>query len=114
MLFQLLKDIYMDNWVLLFEIDKVGELDKPLTPKILSDPNHKITKRLLYIYSLESFVYSYLNCACRDKDSSQIQYYGAYAAALSYIIYGANKNRKDKLSGHTVLYRGLSRPKNDV
>ena len=106
-LFRNLKKIYMSHWNLLFEMENLGDINKPLTPKILSNPNHKVTRRLLYIYSIESFIYSDLNRACRDKDSKQIQYYGPYAAALSYIIYGANKNRKDKLKGHTILYRGL-------
>lgn len=106
-LFRNLKKIYMSHWNLLFEMENLGDINKPLTPKILSNPNHKVTRRLLYIYSIESFIYSDLNRACRDKDSKQIQYYGPYAAALSYIIHGANKNRKDKLKGHTILYRGL-------
>ena len=56
---------------------------------------------------MESFIYQDLNRACRDKDVGQIEYYGAYAAALSYIIFGANKNRKDKLKKQNKLYRGL-------
>ena len=83
---------------MLFELANLGKLDKPLTPKILSNPNHPITKHILYLYSMESFIYGDLNQACRDKDQSKIQYYGAFAAALSYIINYANKSRKtDKL-----------------
>ena len=81
---------------MLFDLAKLGDQNKPLTAKILSDPNHKITKHILYLYSMESFIYEELNCASRDKDVSKIEYYGAFAAALSYIIYNANKNRKDK------------------
>ena len=63
---------------------------------------------MLYLYSMESFIYGDLNRASREKDTTKIQYYGAYAAALSYIIYYANTNRKaNKLQGMTVLYRGL-------
>ena len=38
-----------------------------------------------------------------------IQYYGAFAAALSLIIRGANKQRNDnkKIQGFNKLYRGL-------
>ena len=87
---------------------KLGDLDKPLTPKILSDPKHPITRHILYIYTMDSFVYGELNRATRDKDVSKIKYYGAYAAALSFIIYKANKNRQnDKLQGTNLLYRGL-------
>lgn len=57
---------------------------------------------------MESFIYGELNRASRQKEKSKIQYYGAYAASLSYIIYSANKNRKNcKLKGVTTLYRGL-------
>lgn len=83
-------------------------MNKPLTPKILSDPQNAVTKHLLYLYSMESFIYPELNRASREKDRSKIKYYGAFAAALSYIIYFANKNRReDKLKGTTKLYRGL-------
>ena len=75
---------------MLFDIAKLGSEDMPLTPAILSDPAHNITKHILYLYSMESFIYGDLNRASREKDKSQIQYYGAYAAALSYIIYFAN------------------------
>ena len=58
---------------------------------------------------MESFIYSDLNQASRDKDKSKLKFYGAFAASLSYIIYSANKHRQDaqKLSGTTTLYRGL-------
>ena len=42
------------------------------------------------IYTMESFIYEDLNRACRDKDKSKIKFYGAYAAALSFIIHTAN------------------------
>ena len=79
----------------------------PLTPSILSNPNHRITRHLLYIYSMECFIYQDLNKVCRNQDRSQIKYFGAFAAALSYIINYANGSRKDKLYGQTILYRGL-------
>ena len=72
-------------------MNNLGEhLNKPLTAKILSDPDHVITRHILYIYSMESFIYADMNRACRDKDRSKIKFYGAFAAALSYIIYNAN------------------------
>ena len=78
---------------MLFDLAKLGDLDAPLTAEILSNPLHNITKHILYLYSMESFIYGELNRACRDKDKSKIKYYGAYAAALSFIIYSANHNR---------------------
>lgn len=78
---------------MLFDIAKLGDLDKPLTPCILSNPTSPVTMYILYLYSMESFIYTQLNRACREKDISKIKYFGAFAAALSYIIYYANSNR---------------------
>ena len=79
---------------MLFDFHKKGHLDKPLTAKILSDPYNKITKHILYLYSMETFIYADLNRASREKDKTKIKFFGAFAAALSYIIYFANTNRK--------------------
>lgn len=93
---------------MLFNMAELGSLDRPLTPKVLSNPNHKITRHILYLYSMESFIYDELNQTTRNKDKKKVKFYGAYAAALSYIINVANSQRKsDKLSGSTFLYRGL-------
>lgn len=93
---------------MLFELANLGDLNKPLTPKILSDSSNKITKHIIYLYTMESFIYAEMNKASRDKDKSKIKYYGAFAAALSYIIDAANSNRKtNKLVNFTKLYRGI-------
>ena len=62
------KKNYKEKLKLIFNLGNLGDLNKPPTPKILSNPNHKITKHLLYIYSMESFIYQDLNRACRDQD----------------------------------------------
>ena len=98
----------MKNWKMLFEIANLGDLNKPLTSKILSDPYHSVTKHILYLYSMETFIYSDLNRASREKDITKIKYYGAFAAALSYIIDFANMKRKEfKIYGDSTLYRGI-------
>ena len=89
-----LKFNYANSWKNLFEIANLGDLDKPLTPQILSDPNSKDTRHILYLYSMESFIYPELNRASREKDETKIKFYGPFAAALSYIIYHANMNRE--------------------
>ena len=94
--FAFFKMIYKEKWDFLFSLADIGDLNKPLTREILSDCTHKITKHILYLYSMESFIYSDMNMASRDKDISKIKYYGAFAAALSCIIYFANSNRKNK------------------
>ena len=64
--------------------------DKPLNPKILSDPQHPFVKNLIYIYSMQSFVFSEMNATSRNKDVSKVQFYGAFASALGYIIHCGN------------------------
>ena len=86
-----------------------------MTTKILINLEDEITKHILYLYSMESFIYPELNRASRDKDTSKIKYYGAFAASLSYIIYSANKNRtNDMLAGATELYRGLTLTEEEI
>ena len=85
---------YGRNWDMLFELADLDEdMNKPLTPKILSNPEHKAVKHIIYIYSMESFIYADLNRTCREKDTSKIKFYGAFSAALSFIIHSANQNR---------------------
>ena len=101
--------------------DKVIHTDitKPLTYDILKDPKEDIVCGLLYIYSMETFVYSTLNTATRDHDSSKILTLGPLAAALGWIVAGAEMNREkdsESLPGDklTDLYRGLSLPPNVI
>ena len=116
-LFGKIKESYVNNWNILFELANLENFDKPLTTTILSNPDHNITKHILYLYSMESFIYGELNQASREKDETKIKYYGAFAAALSYIIYKANENRvntEGKLTGVTKLYRGLKLKRQEV
>ena len=113
--FKILKNDYKHKWNLLFKLVDLGDMDQPLTAEILSDPYHKITMHILYLYSMESFVYADLNRASRERDRSKIQYYGAFAAALSYILYHANQNRRDNsLQGQFNLYRGLKMNQQEI
>ena len=84
----------------------VDGYSKPLTPKILSDPEHPFVKNLLYIYSMQSFIFSEINRASRMKDESKIQYYGAFASALGFIIHCGNMNSSE-LDAEFDVYRGL-------
>ena len=71
------------------------DISKPLTPKILSDPNHPLVKTLMYIYSMQSFIYTDMNKASRTKDISKIKYFGAFASALGFIIHCGNKKQEN-------------------
>ena len=114
--FGVLEFQYKENWEMLFELGDFGyPMELPLTRKILSDPTNEITKRIIYLYSMESFIYTDLNKTCRDKDESKIKYYGAFAAALSYILDHANLKRKEnKLSNDNWLFRGIKLERNEL
>ena len=64
---------------------------KPLTWETLDDPKADIVCGLLYVYSMETFVYSTLNTATRDHDSTKIMTLGPMAAALGEIVGWAEK-----------------------
>lgn len=83
-------------------------MQKPLRPSILSDPNHEFVKTIIYIYSMESFVFKEMNRACREKDISKIEYYGPLASALSFIIYCGNQRKSNgSTTENFTVYRGL-------
>ena len=64
---------------------------------------------------MESFVYTDLNRATRDKDQSKIKFYGAFAAALSFILYSASQHRSDlKVPKSMKLYRGIKMSAQEV
>ena len=109
-MFKRLRSHYIFNWEFLFQLGNPRySLEKPLTQKILANSNNSITKLILYLYSMESFIYADLNRACRNKDTQAIKYYGAFSAALSFIIDNADKNVNQKGSKKQtkLLFRGL-------
>ena len=104
--------IQADMWKTIFSLSNMNEVEfsKPLTPKILSNPDHPFVKTLIYIYSMESFVFSELNRASRMKDESKIQFYGAFASALGFVIHCGNF-KKTNLEKEFTAYRGLTLPR---
>ena len=79
------------------------------------NPESDIVCAMLYIYSMETFIYSAVNSATRDHDESKIQSLGPLACALAIILSFGEKRRpidseslpRDKF---TDLYRGLNLP----
>ena len=80
-------------WKKIFSLSTSEEdFNKPLTRKVLSDPNNEFVKTLIYLYSMESFIYKEMNKASRKKDVSKIKFYGPFASALGYVIHCGNLN----------------------
>lgn len=82
---------YVEIWRKVFEMIKSLDFTKPLTYKVLSNPNHEFVKTLLYIYSMETFIFSEMNKASRQKQKKKIKFYGPLASALSLIVHCGNK-----------------------
>ena len=109
------KKQYANNWKMLFKLANHNDLEIQLTPEILSNPSHNLVKLLLNIQTMDSFIYSDINIAARSKDYSKTKFYGAFAAALSYILYTANANRTDlKAARATKLWHGTKMGETEV
>ena len=92
-------------WRGVFDMVKDVEMNKPLSPKILSKSNQPFVQRLIYIYSMQTFLFKELNKASRNKDVTKIKFYGAFASALSFIVhYG---NHKSQQKSELSVFRGL-------
>lgn len=55
---------------------------------------------------MESFLFSEMNKATREKNKKMIKFYGPFAAALSFIIHCGNNRGNDESKVFSV-YRGL-------
>ena len=76
----------------------------------LADPEHPLTQLILWIYTIEGFIYSAMNTASRNGDESRIPTLGPYSLVLNFILnYSPHKRsssiRKQFEEGCT-LFRG--------
>ena len=69
-----------------------------------------ITKSILYMYSMETFLPYTLNKAEREKDASKVKSLGPFGWVLGNISMLAYSKRKDKLTSETFVYRGVKLP----
>ena len=70
-------------WHTFLKVAKIQDLKKV---SVTSNPNHPHVKAILFMYSMESFLYKRVNKISRDKDSSSISTLGPFAVALTRII----------------------------
>jgi hypothetical protein len=61
-------------------------LNKPLKEEILLDPSHPVTQTLIYIHSMETFIYKDLKKASLEKDITKIKTLGPYALVMAVIL----------------------------
>ncbi len=62
------------------------DLNKSLTFEILDDLSHPVTQTLIYIHSMQTFIYQDLKKACLKKDITKVKPFGPYAWAMMRII----------------------------
>ena len=60
-----------------------------LTDEELTDPNGVVCKAILFLYSMETFIYRNVNAGTRNQDHSKISSLGPFAFALSWITWSA-------------------------
>lgn len=60
---------------------------------MLNDANCQVTKAIMYLYSMETFIYTAINRASRTQDESKVRTLGPYAVLLAHIVYGAEEKR---------------------
>ena len=68
-------------------------MNQPLNYKILHDPDHPVTQTLIYIHSMETFIYKDLKKASLNKDITKVKTLGPYAYAIGTILDNALKKK---------------------
>ena len=106
----------MELWTQLFDMMNFKRFNNqlPLTSWILSNPSHDFTKMIIYIYSMETFVYSDINSATRNKDFSKIDIFGPFASVLGFIIQVASQQDYRSLPYKFKTYRGMLRLESEL
>ena len=61
-------------------------MNQPLSYKILFDPDHPVTQTLIYIHSMETFIYKDLKKASLNKDITKVKTLGPYALVMGRIL----------------------------
>lgn len=96
----------------MFDKIDVEKKDEKIKPTDLMQPNNPICGLILYIFSMDTFIYEALKEAALNEDTSKVQNLGAFAWVLSYIIYYVSRNRNDmddltkKMEAGVELFRG--------
>ena len=87
-------------------------MSQPLSEEDMRNPTSNIVLLIIYIFSLETPIYSLLNKACRDGDITKKDSLGPLSCALFMILSRAQERRLDHLGNpmpHKFnLFRGVA------
>lgn len=75
-------------WMMYFQIPNVN-LNEIINKKVLWDPLHPITKKLVKVYSLETFVYTMINKGSKKCLDEYVPSLGHYAISLCIACRGS-------------------------
>ena len=64
-------------------------------------------KAIVFLYSMESFLFVRINQLSRKKEMSAIETLGPYSVGLTMVINSIEAKRTDKIIGKFTCYRGL-------
>ena len=90
--------------------------DEKLTMEILMDPEHEVTKAILLVYSLESFLHEEIKKGGSKDDTSKCTNLGPYIFALTQILKFTSEKRDShkKFMKGVILYRGAGLTKKQI
>ena len=95
-----------------------GDIDQTILVESLQDPGHKLTRAILFIYSLETFIPHSITMATRDKDITKVDTLGPYAVALRSIIIGSEIDKEScsdtSKDYETILWRPAMMNQSDI
>ena len=72
-------------WVTFFKVAGIQDSDLKKVP-VCDEPEHPHVKTIIFVYSLESFLFSEINRSSREKDVGAVDTLGPFAVAISNII----------------------------
>jgi hypothetical protein len=89
-------------------------MNSPIEPDTFKKPKHPLVNLIMFIYTMESFIYGVMNNASKNGDRTKINTLGPYAITLEFIMKMAPQNRDDieieVFSMGIDLYRGTGLP----
>jgi hypothetical protein len=88
-----MEELSEKTWVAIMKLADLHGSNNQVNEYVLSNSENVVTKTIVYIYTMESFVYRELNKAARNYDLSKVDTLGPFAVLLTQIIYSCEEKR---------------------
>ena len=73
-------------WNVITKLANLGPLREPLKKEEMANPDSPVVRNILYLHTMEMFLYHALNQASRVQDAPKVQTLGPFSMALSLIF----------------------------